>query len=167
MAGANDTAIDRENLRNRYRQVNFSPSAVDGLIQAHERVLELGKSTGWEWIVSVDCATGKFVGERTDKKPGRVSWKHEGNIAGVHNHPDSTTFSEADVYSFVCNKDARALSIQGHDGSFYILTRLNKDSKTLTKNCIKDSFESALLEDCFKTLSYAQRSEIAVKSLAS
>jgi hypothetical protein len=85
----------------------------------------------------------------TDKNPGTVTWKHEGDIVGVHNHPNNTPFSEVDIYSFASNKETRALSIQGHDGCFYILARNKADLKELIKDEIQQRFEDAML---FKNL---------------
>ena len=163
-----DTAIDKDNLKRQYQKVGFSPAVIDGLVKAHECVFQKGTSTGWEWVVSVNCSTGEFMGEpHTNKKPGTVTWRHEGNIAGVHNHPENTPPSDIDIFSFSLNKEARALSVQGHNGCFYVLTRNKKDSTTLTLSNIQDKIDTTVLKDCFKALSCPQKFEIAVKSIAS
>jgi hypothetical protein len=166
MNDVNDVVLDKDALKEQYQKAKFSPDVINGLLQAHERVLQLGKLTSWEWVVSVDCVTGKFVGEPYTEKKDTVSWKHDGRIAGVHNHLDNTPFSEADVYAFAQNKEACALGIQGHDGSFYVLTRHTKDSMELTENYIQERFDDAVLSKYFKAFSPSQRCEIAAKSIA-
>ena len=167
---AKHTVIDKADLKKKYQMMKLPANVINRLIQAHEDIFEKGMKTNWEWVVSIDCKTGNIADKlQTNNLPDKVYWPKNTNIAGVHNHPNSKPFSVEDVLAFIDNFEAISLSIQGHNGDFYILARTKTDINPLTENCIRDKLDTVILDEdgYYKKLTLQQRHETVLKHIAS
>ena len=108
----------------------------DGLFdEALGYVQERGLATGFEHAVAVDQAAGAEFFKTTSRKKGVVSFdRHQlavlnnprNNISLIHNHPRSTSLSDADMSMGVSPGILDVVAV-GHDGSRY--TSITKTSR--------------------------------------
>jgi SPP1 gp7 family putative phage head morphogenesis protein len=87
-----------------------------------------GRKTGNEHLVVYDAATGKAYPPVTDGKKGSVSFpdwlekamrEPENSFVLHHNHPGSTSFSQADLLALAEYRGAKGIWAHGHNGSSY------------------------------------------------
>ena len=98
------------------------------LYQESMKMLEHRDGTSFEDVVAIDSRTGKIIESITDSKiPGRVQiterqlkriQNHTGNITLLHNHPNGSRPSFADIQKLTEPNIDSVVSV-GHDGSVY------------------------------------------------
>ena len=109
---------------------NLIPAILEvqekGIKQNREfaRVLEYSTGVIAEEDVLKNLITGDERKKQVaidDKMWDKIN-ESDGRYILIHNHPNSTSFSFADIVAFYRNKGIKAMIVVGHDGSIYYLT---------------------------------------------
>lgn len=130
----------------------YSSEKARNLSKVMDEMITASKKTGYEYMSILDYATGKpLFGMHTDKKTNSVapSWKmilkmkssKPNSITLIHNHPNGTTFSIADVVSLNNNKVIKELIIKGNDGSEYYFSIPKNVTMDLSTKERRDIFQ--------------------------
>lgn len=108
----------------------------EAIYQESMRMLEHRDGTPFEDMVAIDARTGKIVESVTDSNiVGKVKLTnaqyekitgYNGSIILLHNHPNSSRVSYADILALKEN-NVNAVVAVGHDGSVNIVSELNKE----------------------------------------
>jgi len=159
--------LNEEKIRDLYSSLNLGESCIDKIIETHKKVLCLGESNKFEHAGVICCETEK-INYFTDNHPTRVSYECHSNknYIVIHNHPKSTPFSPQDLYEFQEKMFHRCLSIQGHDGTAYVLYRESENSIKMTKNEISEFFARVKNLPEHVDLSNKAKKEIAGETIA-
>lgn len=116
--------ITKENLTKLYP--DFDKLQIHYARYAHKETLKHGLTAGTEKAVASDIGTGHaaFVTTGTrNSTPINVRVLHaapDNSILLVHNHPNSSSFSPADLGALSDYPSIIAMSIQAHDGTLYV-----------------------------------------------
>lgn len=118
--------------------------ASDAAVADVERMLSHRSGTAFEDMYAYDMSTGKRLGSVVNSKvPKRVepsvslkksinkAVKAGGDVAIVHNHPDSMLPSAADILSLISTGSKRGV-ICCHDGSIYVFEVVGKPAPGYT-----------------------------------
>ena len=133
----NRDLVNSKKYHDKFEHLTEHKSANESAYQEAMKMLEHRDGTGYEDIVALDAKTGSIVVKNTssfmDGKTGFTKEQYDeylsydGDIILLHNHPNSSRQSFADI-STIFNNDKVAISIAvGHDGSVNIIT--NPDRK--------------------------------------
>jgi hypothetical protein len=117
----------------------ISTTAKSGIAQAMSDVLAHGLKTNTECLLAVDAKTGKAVYNKVAGSGDVVQFPQQlidtldnasaRSILLVHNHPGSSSFSDADVGVLVRFDSVNGLLISGHDGTKYYIGKLPNTGK--------------------------------------
>jgi hypothetical protein len=117
----------------------ISTTAKPGIAQAMSDVLAHGLKTNTEYLLAVDAKTGKAVYNKVAGSGDVVQFPQQlidildnasaRSILLVHNHPGSSSFSDADVGVLVRFDSVNGLLISGHDGTKYYIGKLPNTHK--------------------------------------
>lgn len=107
----------------------LSDEARTGLGKALDEVLKHGKETGNELLVSIDAKTGGRVHPSVAGEKGYVNFPRaltdylkdapEGSVIMVHNHPESSSFSDADLNIVSKFPSVEWMTVIGHNETMY------------------------------------------------
>ncbi|SMB97795.1 hypothetical protein SAMN00808754_1952 [Thermanaeromonas toyohensis ToBE] len=109
--------------------------AKEGLAHALKEAVEFGRNTGRECLIHIDARTGEKVYATIEGEKDQViisstlrdflSRAEERSIIQVHNHPRSSSFSDADIIVTMAHESISHIVVIGHDGTRYIFSRGN------------------------------------------
>jgi len=114
-----------------YIEVEGLPEdAKTGLAKALTEAIEHGLKTGTECLLHIDTSTGKSVYSKVEGTINKVVHPQSlkdflnnaapNSVIQVHNHPKSSSFSDADLKVMSYYKSISHIVVIGHDGRRYI-----------------------------------------------
>lgn len=115
-----------------YVEVDDLPApAKTGLAKAFTKALEHGRRTGKECLLHIDANSGESVYSKVEGTTNQVVFPQSlidfldkaspNSIISIHNHPSSSSFSDADLSVLSRYKSISYLTVVGHDGTKYIV----------------------------------------------
>jgi hypothetical protein len=128
---------------------SLSSDAKLNLKEAYDGVLEHGKKTGNETLSHVNVADGKDIGIKLNGNSTSVTftpelilhlrYAPERSIISIHNHPNNSSFSPADMDIACRYNSIKAMTVKAHDGTIYSLDI--GQGKRYSKTQLNNSFE--------------------------
>lgn len=115
--------ITKEGLAKLYP--DFDRLQVHYARYAHKETLKHGLKVGTEKAVAMDITTGQSAFTTTGTRNSTaidarvLQAAPDNSILLVHNHPNSSSFSPADLGALNDYPSMRAISVQAHDGTLY------------------------------------------------
>jgi hypothetical protein len=124
-----DKAVDlvkKANLAQFYH--GLDASTFVRVQEAHAYCLQYGFMTGCEMAIGVDIMTGIYVLVERSVQNDYVKWElpaiYNGRVIAVHNHPESSAFSAADLHTFGSDRRILSIAAHGNDGTVFVLNRI-------------------------------------------
>lgn len=109
-------------------------AANQGLLKSFERAKEHGLRTDTEILLHIDSKTGKSVYREVKGTRGEVRFppglkefladSADDSIVMIHNHPSSSSFSDADIAKLGQYPSLKGLGVIAHDGTQYYLSKM-------------------------------------------
>lgn len=126
-----------------YIEVEGLPEdAKTGLAKALTEAIEHGLKTGTECLLHIDTSTGKSVYSKVEGTINKVVHPQSlkdflnnaapNSVIQVHNHPGSSSFSDADLKVMSYYKSISHIVVIGHDGRRYI-AKVGQGSRPTSK----------------------------------
>ncbi|MDD2401685.1 MAG: minor capsid protein [Clostridia bacterium] len=165
---------------------NISDEAIEGIISTHKDVVNHGLKTGNERVATVFKDNGKTAYKNLDGTNNQVVFTNDitdfltnapkNSLISTHNHPASSSFSDADLNVLNKYKSIDTITVQGHDGTKYMCkvgkgTRLGWDEIHKSYQDLKSEYfnfyqgkiykDKSFLEDAWKEHSHNILSEMA------
>ena len=129
--------VNSKKYHDKFEGITTHKAVNEAIYQHAMRILEHRDGTPYEDMVIIDSRTGKFITENTnstnegktgltDNQYAAVS-AHNGDIIIIHNHPNSSRVSYADILTMYNHRNVSSIVAVGHDGSVQIVYNLNRD----------------------------------------
>ena len=126
-----------------YIEVEGLPEdAKTGLAKALTEAIEHGLKTGTECLLHIDTSTGKSVYSKVEGTINKVVYPQSlieflinaapNSVIQVHNHPGSSSFSDADLKVMSYYNSISHIVVIGHDGRRYI-AKVGQGSRPTSK----------------------------------
>lgn len=126
-----------------YIEVEGLPEdAKTGLAKALTEAIEHGLKTGTECVLHIDTSTGKSVYSKVEGTINKVVYPQSlieflikaapNSVIQVHNHPGSSSFSDADLKVMSYYNSISHIVVIGHDGRRYI-AKVGQGSRPTSK----------------------------------
>jgi len=122
--------IQTEDTENYVEVEGLSEPVKIGLAIAMREALQHGLKTGTECLLSIDAKTGESVYSEIEGTSNEVTFPQSlidfldnaapNSVIQVHNHPGSSSFSDADLKVMSRYKSISHIVVIGHDGRRYI-----------------------------------------------
>ncbi len=126
--------------------VDSIPSAAKrGISKALAEALAHGARTGAECLLTLDTSTGQPAYERVDGTAYSVQFPEtfieflrkadRGSVILIHNHPSSSSFSNADLRTLAGYDSIKGMFVVGHDGTKYYVGK--RDAQVTVETMLK------------------------------
>jgi hypothetical protein len=126
--------------------VDSIPSAAKrGISKALAEALAHGARTGAECLLTLDTSTGQPAYERVDGTAYSVQFPEtfieflrkadRGSVILIHNHPSSSSFSNADLRTLAGYDSIKGMFVVGHDGTKYYAGK--RDAQVTVETMLK------------------------------
>jgi hypothetical protein len=134
--------LSPEEEKNYIEVEGLSEDAKTGLAKALTEAIEHGLKTGTECLLHIDTSTGKSVYSKVEGTINKVVHPQSlkdflnnaapNSVIQVHNHPGSSSFSDADLKVMSYYKSISHIVVIGHDGRRYI-AKVGQGSRPTSK----------------------------------
>ncbi|OON99145.1 MAG: hypothetical protein ATN35_01995 [Epulopiscium sp. Nele67-Bin004] len=132
----NRNLVNSKQYHDKFENLTTSKLTNEAIYQAAMQMLEHRDGTNYEDLVALDARTGKIIAiNDKSTKEGATGFtkeqydacvEHTGNIILLHNHPNSSRPSYADIKSIFNTPIISASIVVGHDGSVYMIDNSNR-----------------------------------------
>ena len=138
--------VNSKKYHDKFEGVTNHKETNESVYQESMKILEHRDGTAYEDLIVLDARTGKGIASILDSdKIGKVRFPKEkitdndGKVILLHNHPNSSRPSCADISKLKLN-NVEAIIAVGHDGSVYKVSELDKnfDIDKFWKNTYND-----------------------------
>lgn len=148
--------VNSKKYHDKFEGLTVNKETNESIYQESMRILEHRDGTGYEDIVAIDAKTGEVVVKNTLSnqigKSGFTEEQHErllrhpGKVILLHNHPNSSRLSYADISTLFKNDCIAGGVAVGHDGSVHFIMNL-KRKKDLSIDKLWNVVYNRLLEE--------------------
>ena len=132
----NRELVNTKEYHDKFEYLTDHKKANESVYQEAMKILEHRDNTIFEDLVALDASTGEKIVENLSsfeagktgltKEQYDVLKNHKGNKILLHNHPNSSRPSFADIKSIFENDDIAASVIIGHNGSVHVISDMDR-----------------------------------------
>ncbi len=134
--------------------LGMAQAAKQGIEQAAARILANGSKTGTEWLEVANANSGQSLYNQVKGTADEVVFPQalvkalteaaRQSVLLVHNHIDSTAFSDGDIARLVQFDSLKGIFVVGHDGTQYYIGK-TAETPSVRESTIRADYQKYLL----------------------
>lgn len=183
---AHNGTNDKQKIKEYVQIEDLTEEVKNNLAKALRQAIEFGKEKGLETLLHISANYGSEVFERlvggkssVNFTPELISFLEnaaEGSVISIHNHPNSSSFSDADLSVLSKFKSIKYLCVIGHDGTRYLVKvgkgkrpsyqELRDDYIKAEQKYFKYFYEKVMNNEMTEDEAWYEHSHLIVKDLA-